>query len=264
MSMSPDNRTDKAVPPCVERMVQRKDIADTYDETFARNPLLQYDLALLTEWFDKPGRLLDLGCGTGRTMLAFGQRGCDVTGVDLSPPMLARAREKLDAAGLTKARLFEGNISDLPMDKLDPPYDYACCLFATLGYVQGPENRVRALSQARSLLAPGGQCVFHVQNLFYNMHTLHLPWILTGVARWAVGRGDVGDQVFWWCGDQKWLTMHAFRPREVERLISDAGLELMEFHYLDKEQCGPVKGERWRAWRSNGFFARCRRPREES
>jgi len=259
--MSSDNRTDKAVPPCVERMVQRKDIADTYDETFARNPLLQYDLALLTEWFDKPGRLLDLGCGTGRTMLVFGQRGCDVTGVDLSPPMLARAREKLDAAGLTKARLFEGNISDLPMDKLDPPYDYACCLFATLGYVQGPENRVRALSQARSLLAPGGQYVFHVQNLLYNLPSLHLPFILTGVGRWMIGRGEIGDQVFWRYRGMKWVILHAFRPRELEKLVASAGLDLMEIRHLNKSCSGPLEGERCRAWRSHGFIIRCRRPR---
>jgi SAM-dependent methyltransferase len=257
-----------ANPPGVDgsaaRMVQDRRLTESYDEEFASFGLFRYDHELLARWFDPPGRMLDLGCGTGRILVTLGQRGFRVTGVDLSRPMLDRAREKLQAAGLKDAVLIEGNMAELPLDRLDSPYDYACCLFGTLGYVRGRKNRVRALSQIRSLLAPGGQCVFHVQNLFYNMHTLHLPWILTGLARWAIGRGDAGDQVFWWYGDQKWLTMHAFRPREVERLISDAGLELMEFHYLNKEQCGPVEGKRWRVWRSNGFFARCRRPREES
>jgi SAM-dependent methyltransferase len=260
--MSPDERTEGSVPPRAERIFYSKPIADAYDEDALRIPLLQNDLALVAEWFDKPGRLLDLGCGTGRAMCAFGQRGFQVTGVDLSRPMLALAREKLDAAGLKEAVLVEGNIADLPMDKLRPPYDYACCLFATLGFVLGRENRLRAVSQVRSLLAPGGQYVFHAQNLLYNIPSLHLPFILTGLGRWLIGRGEFGDQVFWRYSGMKWLTHHAFRPREIEKLVAGAGLELMEIRYLNKACSGPLEGERCRAWRSNGFMVRCRRPRE--
>ena len=39
-------------------------------------------------------RILDLGCGTGELTLALQQRGCEVVGVDLSPEMVAAAREK--------------------------------------------------------------------------------------------------------------------------------------------------------------------------
>jgi len=44
------------------------------------------------------GPVLDLGCGTGRMTLPLAQHGLDVTGVELFPPMLERARAK--AAGL--------------------------------------------------------------------------------------------------------------------------------------------------------------------
>ena len=259
--MSPDERTEKTAAVFSEQtLYQCKQVADTYDEAFASLLLLQYDLKVLAEWFDKPGRLLDLGCGTGRAMLAFGRRGYDVTGVDLSPAMLVRAREKLDAAGLTNAKLVEGNLADLPMDKLAPPYDYACCNFATLDHVRGRENRARFLSRTRSLLAPGGQFVFHVQNLFYNLHTFHLPFILTGAGRWLIGRGELGDQIFWWYSGKMWVTLHAFRPREIEQAVADAGLELMEIRYLNKACSGPLEGERYCAWRSHGFIVRCRRP----
>lgn len=40
----------------------------------------------------RPGRVLDAGCGTGRTTIEIARRGHEVTGVDLDPSMLAEAR----------------------------------------------------------------------------------------------------------------------------------------------------------------------------
>jgi SAM-dependent methyltransferase len=41
-----------------------------------------------------PGPVLDLGCGTGRITLPLAHEGLDVTGLDLSPEMVARAKTK--------------------------------------------------------------------------------------------------------------------------------------------------------------------------
>ena len=46
------------------------------------------------------GPVLELGCGTGRALLPLARDGFAVTGVDLSPAMLALARRKIDQAGL--------------------------------------------------------------------------------------------------------------------------------------------------------------------
>jgi len=45
-------------------------------------------------------RALDVGCGCGDTTIALAQRGARLTGVDVSRPMLARARERAQSAGL--------------------------------------------------------------------------------------------------------------------------------------------------------------------
>ena len=41
------------------------------------------------------GRTLELACGTGRVLLPIAQAGCDITGIDLSPHMMPKCRERL-------------------------------------------------------------------------------------------------------------------------------------------------------------------------
>jgi len=43
---------------------------------------------------DTPARVLDAGCGTGRVAIELARRGYDVTGIDVAPSMLERARGK--------------------------------------------------------------------------------------------------------------------------------------------------------------------------
>src|SRR5260221_14008529 len=47
------------------------------------------------------GRLLDAGCGTGENALLAAGRGADVTGIDVAPTAIARARAKAAERGLT-------------------------------------------------------------------------------------------------------------------------------------------------------------------
>jgi ubiquinone/menaquinone biosynthesis C-methylase UbiE len=60
-----------------------------------------------------PQQALDVGCGTGSLALELARLGHSVTGVDLAPAMVARAREKLTAAGL-QAQFLVGDASDPP------------------------------------------------------------------------------------------------------------------------------------------------------
>jgi SAM-dependent methyltransferase len=46
-----------------------------------------------------PGRVLEVGCGTGTNALWLAARGFEVFGVDISPRAIARARAKAEAAG---------------------------------------------------------------------------------------------------------------------------------------------------------------------
>ncbi|HEY5619747.1 MAG TPA: class I SAM-dependent methyltransferase [Vicinamibacterales bacterium] len=64
---------------------------------------------------DAPGHVLELGCGTGRITLPLGRAGVRIVGIDRSAPMLARARQRLTRAGLSRQiQLIRGDIRHLP------------------------------------------------------------------------------------------------------------------------------------------------------
>jgi len=64
-------------------------------------------------------RLLDVGCGAGNYSLKLLQAlpGLDVTLVDLSRPMLARAEQRTAAAGAGSVRVVHGDIRDVALEE---------------------------------------------------------------------------------------------------------------------------------------------------
>ena len=97
-----------------------------------------------------PGRVADLGCGTGSLALLMAQQGHDVTGLDFAPKMIERARGK--AAGL-KATFEVGDAAEpaLPAGAFD-----AVVARHVLWALPDPEA---ALDRWIELLAPGGRLV---------------------------------------------------------------------------------------------------------
>ena len=64
---------------------------------------------------ESPLRVLDVGCGTGAMALLFAEMGHQVTGVDLSEGMMAKAREKAHAQKLS-IKLKTGDAEHLPFN----------------------------------------------------------------------------------------------------------------------------------------------------
>jgi predicted esterase len=92
-------------------------VARNYDASLAGTPLFAVDQRFVERHCPRPGRLLDLGCGTGRLLLEFGRRGYDVVGVDLSAEMLAVAQAKATAAGVGAVKWTEDQEIVWPTDK---------------------------------------------------------------------------------------------------------------------------------------------------
>ena len=70
------------------------------DNVFVTNTLVEVDFLLEQLAIPPGGTILDIGCGTGRHSVELARRGYQVTGVDLSAGMLAKAEEAAEEAGV--------------------------------------------------------------------------------------------------------------------------------------------------------------------
>ena len=96
-----------------------------------------------------PGaRLLDVGCGSGLTLVLAGARGARPSGLDISPGLLRIARERLPEADLR-----EGDMASLPFG--DAAFDAVTGINA----FQFAGDPRRALSEAARVTRPGGHVV---------------------------------------------------------------------------------------------------------
>lgn len=106
-----------------------------------------------------PGtRVLDLCCGPGLFVVPLAARGYEVTGVDLSPSMLERARAACDAAG-AKVRLER---ADMLTYREPEAFDVVLNVFTSFGYFDAAEDNLRVLRNAYDSLVPGGRLLVDV------------------------------------------------------------------------------------------------------
>jgi SAM-dependent methyltransferase len=98
-------------------------------------------------------RLLDAGCGTGQFAIAFARRGCRVTGIDVAPAMIERARQHARDAKLE----VDWRIGDHSL-LADPDATYDA-LFARM-VLHFSEDVPQTFHELRRVLKPSGRlCV---------------------------------------------------------------------------------------------------------
>lgn len=101
------------------------------------------------------GPVLELGCGTGRLLVPLTQLDLPITGVDISPALLAVAREKLARTrNGQRVTLVEADLRRLALDQRD--FAFAFCTSNTLMHLADPHDQLAALQAAADHLRPGG------------------------------------------------------------------------------------------------------------
>ncbi len=118
-------------------------------------------------------RVLDVGCGAGVTARALAAAGHTVSGVDLAPEMIARARGSTAQQGAVQADLrLEFNVASA----LALPYASASVdVLLALGLLANLPDAGQGLAELRRVLKPGGLLLLTMPNLLALDVLLALP-----------------------------------------------------------------------------------------
>jgi SAM-dependent methyltransferase len=120
------------------------------------------DLPLYRSLCTPGGRVLEIGCGTGRVLKALLETGTQVTGVDISAEMLEVARAKLgDYLDSGPLRLLDHDFRARPLDET---FNHIFVTFYTFNYLLATDDQPNFLSNVRKSLSPHGMLLL---DLFY-------------------------------------------------------------------------------------------------
>lgn len=101
------------------------------------------------------GRVLELGCGTGRITVPVAKSGTPLVGIDRSPPMLARAAARLRRAKLARAALVRGDIRALPFRPRQ--FRLVMAPYGVLQSLVRERDLASALTSVHRVLTAGGR-----------------------------------------------------------------------------------------------------------
>jgi len=184
-----------------------------------------------------PAKVLDVGGGPGRYASWLAGLGYDVDMIDPVPLHLEQAAERSRAgASFTTAA---GDARDLPRG--DSTYD-AVLLLGPVYHLPGRDDRVRALSEARRVVKPGGPVIIALISRFASLldglrsGTLSDPSVRPYIQRVL----ETGVNANPGKRPEYFTTAYFHHPDEIEGECADAGLRF--------ETVLGIEGPGWLTW----------------
>lgn len=135
----------------------------------------QHKLALTRDTLGPEMRLFEYGCGTGSTAIVHAPSVREVLAIDFSAEMIAIARDKARAAGISNIRFEQADISEVSLANNSQDRILAMSVLHLL------EDRAGALRKTWRLLKPGG--LFISSTACLGDHMKFMRWIAP-VGRW--------------------------------------------------------------------------------
>ena len=151
--------------------------------------------------------VLEMGCGTGIVTVAIAPNVREITGIDISPKMIAKAQEKALRQNIENVTFKVLDASELPF----PDHAFDVVLLPNLlQLVPQPE---KVIKESRRLLKPGGTLVTVTD-------CLGAPAPLKIKIQLLYGR------LLKLFGKMK--NLHFYKPMDLKRLLSDNGFEVIK------------------------------------
>jgi len=171
-------------------------------EEFRKNPILE-----VQEFLKKQkGRVLDLGCGTGRNFIKNNK--IELYGLDFSKEMLKHAEEKIKRDTI-KAYLIKSEFTKLPFQ--DNLFN-AAIFIRSLHCIPDERDREKALKELYRVLKPSSKAFIEVcsknhERIKHKESGKNVPWTING------------ERVFRY--------YYIYKKEEIENLVKKVGFKIL-------------------------------------
>ncbi len=161
----------------------------------------------------KKGRVVDLGCGNGRNMIA--NLDIEYYGVDFSKGQIRNARLYIKENKI-KGKLFKSKLDKLPSEFKDNMFEHGLFIGA-LHCLETEKERENALKEFYRILKPGAESLISIWN--------------SSDARFN-SVGNSGGIYMSWLENRKpcMRFYYLFRKKEFLDLLKKAGFDVLEFY----------------------------------
>ena len=244
------------------------DMANTYDELADQYHLIfenwersmQRQAVVLSSILQRncglttTASILDCACGIGTQSLGLARLGFQVSGCDLSPRAIERARVEASRRNLN-IQFLVANLLDLKC-LANSQFDAVICMDNSLPHLESPEQLLQAAKQIRSRLRPGGFLMASLRD--YDRLLEQKPTVEGPSFYSDNGQRRIVFQIWEWLDDRRYV-FHLYITRQLEKewqTFHAAGL----YRALRRHELAAIlshagfKNSRWLAPAESGYY----------
>jgi SAM-dependent methyltransferase len=224
-------KSDKTLLNIVRTHYKSKEQLQKY-KSRSKNGLLVWEKIIARKYFAVPGRLLDIGCGSGREAFALSQMGHKITGIDIS-------EEEIQIANQLSKKLNE-NIDFRTTDGIclnfaTDHFDYITLWSQVIGNIPRSHNRLAFLKECFRVLRLNG--IISVS--FHNKEICELQAKKLGIIQssktFKLEEGDFIEKESDFDTPCYW---HYFTKPEIEEVMQNSGFEVLECKLVSELEQG--------------------------
>ena len=216
-----------------------------YSDAIEEVGLWNSEKIIFDKYINKNDKILDLGCGAGRTTINLFKEGyTNITGLDIGDKLIDFAKTYSKEKNLD-IKFVVGDATKLEFE--DNSFDIVIFSFNGMQCIPGSDNRKNVLKEVYRVLKPGGYYIFTAHDRHDPIAPQYLPFWDKIENDWKNGINESGVECLGDlittdpAGEEAFI--HFSTIEEMKEFISEQPFEIIEFNhsYNIAEEFGKTK-----------------------